>query len=80
MRDEDHDRSSEPNSLNKLRRAYRRSELRTKLSRARLIHAAGIGLIVGIGMAIFMPFVDQPPLLFGVVSGVAAFLMMLFVA
>jgi hypothetical protein len=31
-------------------------------------------------MAVFMPFVDQPPLLFGFVSGVAAFLMMLFVA
>ena len=65
--------------MNKLRRAYRRSELRTKLSRARLIHAAGIGLIVGIGMAVFMPFVHQSPFLLGPLSGVVTFLLMLFV-
>jgi hypothetical protein len=45
----------------------------------RLIRAGGIGLIVGIGMAIFSPFVDQPPILLGIGSGFGAFLMMLFV-
>jgi hypothetical protein len=44
-----------------------------------LIYAAGIGLIVGIGMAVFMPFFHQSPILFGFGSGVAAFLLMLFV-
>jgi hypothetical protein len=44
-----------------------------------LIYAAGIGLIVGIGMGVFMPFVDQSPFLLGFGSGVAAFLLMLFV-
>jgi hypothetical protein len=43
-----------------------------------LIYAAGIGLIVGIGMALFAPFVHQPRLFLGVVSGIAAFLVMLF--
>ena len=47
---------------------------------ARLVYAVGIGFIVGIGMAVFAPFVDQPPLWLGLASGVAAFLMMLFVA
>jgi hypothetical protein len=72
-------RSSERNALNKIRRAYRRWVFRAKLSRARLIYAAGIGLIVGGGMAVFLPFVHQPPLLLGFGSGVAAFLIMLFV-
>jgi beta-phosphoglucomutase-like phosphatase (HAD superfamily) len=40
-------------SLNKIRRAYRRSGFRAKLNRTRLIYAAGIGLIVRIGMAVF---------------------------
>jgi hypothetical protein len=44
-----------------------------------VIRAGGIGTIVGIGMAIFSPFVDQPPMLLGVGSGIAAFLMFLFV-
>jgi ABC-type enterobactin transport system permease subunit len=65
--------------LNKIRRAYRRSGFRAKLSRPRLIYAASIGLIVGIGMAVFMPFVHQSPFLLGFGSGVAAFLVMLFV-
>jgi hypothetical protein len=43
-----------------------------------LAHAGGTGLIVGIGMAIFSPFVDQSSMVLGIGSGVAAFLMMLF--
>jgi hypothetical protein len=45
----------------------------------RLLGAGGIGLIVGVGMTIFLPFIDQPPMLLGIGSGVAAFLLMLFV-
>jgi hypothetical protein len=44
-----------------------------------LIYAASIRLIVGIGMAVFMPFVHQSPFLLGFGSGVAAFSVMLFV-
>ena len=67
-------------SVNKIRRAYRRSALRAKLSSARLIYAVGIGLIVGVGMAVFAPFVDQPRLWLGLISGFGAFLLMLFAA
>jgi HAD superfamily hydrolase (TIGR01509 family) len=65
--------------LNKIRRAYRRSAFPIDLSSARLIYAVSIGVIVGIGMAFFAPFVDQSPLLLRSGSGVAAFLLMLFV-
>ena len=68
----------EPISLNKIRRAYRRSALRAKLNRARLFYALSIGLIVGIGMAVFAPFMHQSQLFLGFVSGIATFLMMLF--
>jgi hypothetical protein len=44
-----------------------------------LIYAASIGLIVGIGMAAFVGFVGQPPLLIGLGSGVGAFVMMLVI-
>ena len=65
--------------LHKLRHAYRRSALHANLNdKTRLLSAVGIGVMVGVGMAVFMPFVHQPPLLIGLGSGVAAFLMMLF--
>ena len=74
--------------MNKLARIYRRSALRAflrrlrvvrvRLDRAQAARALGIGLIVGIGMAAFAPSVDQPPLLLGLGSGIAAFLLMLF--
>lgn len=67
----------ERRNLTRIRRAYRSLTLRHGLPR--LIRAGGVGLIVGIGMAIFLPFVDQPPMLLGIGSGIAAFLMMLFV-
>jgi hypothetical protein len=62
--------------LKRIWRGYRFSAFRHG---PRLIHAAGIGLIVGIGMAICSLLVYQPPVLFGIGSGIAAFLMMLFV-
>jgi len=43
-------------SLKRVRRAYR--SLTSRHGLLRLIRAGGVGLIVGIGMAIFLPFVD----------------------
>jgi hypothetical protein len=72
----------EPFSLNKVRRASRRAAFRARLSaklnRARLLYALCIGLIVGIGMAVFAPCLHQSRLFLGFGSGIAAFLMMLF--
>jgi hypothetical protein len=75
--------------VNKLARAYRRSALRKFLRRVQVVHvpldrahvarALGMGLIVGIGMAAFAQSVSQPPLLLGIGSGIAAFLLMLFI-
>ena len=75
--------------VNKLARVYRRSALRAllrracvvrvPLDRARAVRALGIALMVGIGMAVFAPSVGQPALLLGLGSGIAAFVVMLFV-
>jgi len=57
-------------------RLYR--DLRRRLHPDRRLRAAAIGLIVGLGMALFAPFVGQSPLLLGLIAGPCAALLMLF--
>lgn len=58
----------------RLKPAWRRFDLRARLRPARLLPAIGIGVIVGGGMAAYAWVLDQPPLLFGLGSGVGTFL------
>jgi hypothetical protein len=56
-------------------RAFDRLHLRPY--RRRLSVAAGVGVIVGVGMAAFALPLDQSPVLLGPIAGIGAFLIVL---